>query len=196
MALGRYVGDHDRFLDLQQRLAEPLALVGLRISDQGEVATARATATTLDEVAELAGRLHSELNRRGVHPQVLAYCRVELIRHSLFHATFEAVKGLAERLRQLLDSGLDGADLVDHGFSGAKGRQPRLTINRYATESEQSEHRGFANLLKGLFGTFRNPPAHTPRSRLADRRSGRPRHLLDAPYIHRRLDGVAAQARP
>jgi uncharacterized protein (TIGR02391 family) len=39
-----------------------------------------------------------------------------------------------------------------------------VRINAYRTYSETSEHRGFANLLKGLFGTFRNPPAHTPRA--------------------------------
>lgn len=32
-------------------------------------------------------------------PQALLYCREELLRHSTFHAVFEATKGLAERLR-------------------------------------------------------------------------------------------------
>src|SRR5258706_13130144 len=57
----------------------------------------------------------------------------------------------------------DGADLVDQCF-GARSGAPMVRINAYRSDSETSEHRGFANLLKGLFGTFRNPPAHTPRA--------------------------------
>ena len=36
-------------------------------------------------------------------------------------------------------------------------------INSLQTESEKSEQRGFANLLKGTFSMFRNPTAHAPR---------------------------------
>jgi hypothetical protein len=44
-----------------------------------------------------------------------------------------------------------------------------LRINGYQNKSEESEHRSFANLLYGIFGTFRNPPAHP----LGQLRSGR-----------------------
>ncbi len=33
-------------------------------------------------------------------------------------------------------------------------------INDYSTASEKSFHSGFANLLRGLHGNFRNPAAH------------------------------------
>jgi uncharacterized protein (TIGR02391 family) len=64
-------------------------------------------------VARLAGGLRTELARRGVHPEVLRYCEEELLRKSLFHAVFEAAKGVSERLRQMSGLSGDGAGLVD-----------------------------------------------------------------------------------
>jgi uncharacterized protein (TIGR02391 family) len=163
MAPGRYLQEQRRFYALRDGLSEALSLVGMRVNDQGKVARMEARATTLDEVARLAGRLRTELVRRGVHPEVLCYCEEELLRKSLFHAVFEATKGVSERLRQMTGISGDGAGLVDQCFGGGSG-VPVVRINGYRTESEISEHRGFANLLRGIFGTFRNPPAHTPRA--------------------------------
>jgi uncharacterized protein (TIGR02391 family) len=163
MAPGRFLQDERRFEALRDGLTEALSLVGLRVNDQGKVARAAATATTLDEVARMAGRLRTELLRRGVHPEVLRYCEEELLRRSLFHAVFEATKGVSERLRQMSGFASDGAGLVDQCFGAGTGT-PVVRINAYQTVSEISEHRGFANLVKGIFGTFRNPPAHTPRA--------------------------------
>jgi len=86
----------------------------------------------------------------------------------MFHAVFEAAKGVSERLRHLSGSTLDGAELVDHCFSAKAGipivRINSFRINSFRTDSEASEHRGFASLLRGVFGAFRNPPAHAPRA--------------------------------
>jgi hypothetical protein len=79
MEPSRYVSDPGRFSALRDSLSEALALVGLRITEEGKVGTAK-RAVTLDEVAKLAGRLHTELTRRGVHKEVLAYCNEELTR--------------------------------------------------------------------------------------------------------------------
>ena len=37
------------------------------------------------------------------------------------------------------------------------GSDPPLWLNASVTDTEKTEQRGFANLLIGLFGTFRNP---------------------------------------
>lgn len=167
--------------------------MGLKIIEDGRVGKAP-RATTLDDVARLAGRLHTELTRRGVHKEVLAYCSEELVRQSLFHAVFEAVKGLGARLRSLSGSGLDGSDLVNHCFGGRSG-QPVIRINAYASATDQSEHKGFANLLHGIFGTFRNPPAHAARA--AAEWTISEADALDLfsmlSFIHRRLDHATAQ---
>ncbi len=147
--------------NLQDGLTERLSLLGLEVREDGKVGKTRRTATTVDEAVRLAGRLRTELVSRGTHPEVLRYCEEELVRRSIFHAVFEATKGLAARLRQLSGSTLDGSELVNHCFGPKGGTTPVLRINGHQTMSEQSEHRGFANLLHGIFGTFRNLPAHT-----------------------------------
>lgn len=197
MAPGRFLQDQRRFDALRDGLTEALSLVGLRVTDQGKVARAAGTATTLDEVARLAGRLRTELDRRGVHPEVLRYCEEELLRKSLFHAVFEATKGVSGRLRQMSGFTTDGAALVDQCF-GASSGTPVVRINAYQAESEVSEHRGFANLVKGIFGTFRNPPAHTPRA--AAGWVVTEQDALDLfsmlSLVHRRLDVANVQAGP
>jgi uncharacterized protein (TIGR02391 family) len=188
MAPARHLQDPNRFHELQQGLSESLSLVGLGINDKGQV-TQAARADTLYEVAELAGQLRGEMMRRKVHPEALAYCREELLRSSIFHAVFEATKGLAERLRQMSGSELDGAELVDACFGGKQG-VPVICINGYETESETSEHRGFANLLKGVFGTFRNPTAHAPRTAWVVTEADALDLFSTLSYLHRRLDNA------
>lgn len=100
MEPSRFASDPGRFSALRDSLAEALALLGLGVTEEGKVGRAP-RAATLDEVSKLAGRLQTELIRRGVHQQVLTYCSEELVRKSLFHAVFEAVKGLGARLRTL-----------------------------------------------------------------------------------------------
>ncbi|OPC76466.1 TIGR02391 family protein [Embleya scabrispora] len=196
MAPGRHVQDGTRFHALRDAVNEPLALMALRVNEEGRVARATG-ARTLDDVARLAGRLRTELTRRGVHPEVVRYCEEEILRKSLFHAVFEATKGVAERLRSLSVSSLDGADLVDHCF-GTKSPPPVVRINTFVTETDVSEHKGFANLLKGIFGTFRNPPAHTPRA--AARWDITEPDALDLfgtlSFTHRRLDKATVTLRP
>jgi uncharacterized protein (TIGR02391 family) len=54
--------------------------------------------------------------------------------------------------------------------------------------SEQSEQKGFANLLKGVFGTFRNVLAHAPKISWAFNRIDAMDALTILSYTHRRLD--------
>lgn len=190
MAPARHVQDRARFDALRDALSEVLSFVGLKVNDEGRVAKAPA-ATTLDEVARLAGRLQNELKRRGVHQQVIHYCEEEILRKSIFHAVFEATKGVAERLRDLSGSTLDGADLVDHCFS-TRVSPPVIRINDFRTETQVSEHKGFATMLKGVFGTFRNPPAHAARAAggwtIAEPDALDLFSLLS--YLHRKLDAA------
>lgn len=191
MAPGLHFSNLVRRQNLQDGLNERLSLMGLKVLDDGRVAKASQTAATVDEAIRIVGRLKTELVRRGTHPEVLRYCEEELVRQSTFHAVFEAAKGLAARLRQLSGSTLDGSDLVNHCF-GAKSGTPVVRINDFRTESDESEHRGFANLLRGIFGTFRNPPAHAPRA--SQEWSISETDALDLfsmlSYVHRRLDGA------
>jgi conserved hypothetical protein TIGR02391 len=90
----------------------------------------------------------------------LKFCRAELLQENYFHAVLEATKSIAWKIREKTGLNSDGAKLIDEAFSG---KSPLLKINNLRTETDISEQKGFVNLAKGLFGTFRNPTAHTPK---------------------------------
>jgi uncharacterized protein (TIGR02391 family) len=48
----------------------------------------------------------------------------------------------------------------------AEAAPPVLALNSLAIPTEQSEQKGFARLLIGLVGLYRNPVAHDPRTQL------------------------------
>jgi uncharacterized protein (TIGR02391 family) len=57
----------------------------------------------------------------------------------------------------------DGAALIDATLSLGKSGVPIIAINNLASQTDRDEQTGFANLIKGLAGMFRNPVAHDPR---------------------------------
>jgi uncharacterized protein (TIGR02391 family) len=140
-------------------------------------------AATLDEAQQRADDLHAELARRSVHPDVLRLCRAELMQQNYFHAVLEACKSVADKLRDLTGLHGDGTALVDATCSLSSG--PRVAFNSLTTEWERSEQTGLATLMKGLFGTFRNPTAHAPRVRWATSKAD-PRH------VHARVHAASA----
>src|SRR3546814_4172331 len=77
-----------------------------------------------------------------------------------FHAVLEAVKGVAERLREMSGLGMDGAELINRVFSV---KSPIIALNSLATDTEQSEQKGIPNMFLGVFGAIRNPLANAPK---------------------------------
>ena len=188
----RFIGNAVGFAAFRDRLNEVLAFSGFHLGEDGKL-QAGTQARTLDEAQERAGRLRSELTRRKVHPDVLQFCRAELLQNNYFHAVFEATKSVAQKLRQRTGLTSDGADLVDRAFAvGA----PLLAINTLRTETEQSEQKGFGNLVKGVFGTFRNVTAHTPKITWSISEQDALDLLSLVSYIHRRIDTAANVSRP
>lgn len=101
----------------------------------------------------------------------------------------------AAKLRVLARLTSDGADLVaDLVKEALLGSDPLRRLNAYVTDTEKGEQRGFANLLIGLFGTFRNPVAHAARVEWLMPEADALDLLSPASYDHRRLR--AARARP
>ena len=86
----------------------------------------------------------------------------------------------------------DGVQLVDKALAGDI---PLLAINALSSESERSEQRGFANLVRGIFGMFRNPTAHTARIHWMMNKKDAEDLLSVVSLIHRRLDNAQPSAR-
>ncbi|HEX4108122.1 MAG TPA: TIGR02391 family protein [Solirubrobacteraceae bacterium] len=176
----------------QHRVAvsERLLLSGYTVREDGRVG--RATrATTLSEAQQRADELRAELQRRAVHADVLHFCRAELLQQNYFHAVLEAAKSVADKLRELSGEQGDGTSLVDKVCSMSSG--PVIAFNALETDWERSEQTGLAMLLKGLFGTFRNPTAHVPKVRWATTRQDALDVLTLASMLHRRLDAATVK---
>lgn len=171
---------------------ERLLLSGYRLREDGKVARER-RATTLSEAQQRADALRAELIRREVHPDVLRFCRAELVQQNYFHAVLEASKSVAEKLRNLSGLQGDGAPLVDSACSLSSG--PIVAFNALSSDWERSEQTGLATLMKGMFGTFRNTTAHAPKLLWVTSRSEALDTLTLASMLHRRLDAATARNR-
>ncbi len=180
----RYTATPDQFNWRRDGLNVALAFAGYAVNESGQVVHAT-PATTLQDARARAGRLRSVLESRRTHVEVLKYCEAELLQENYFHAVLEAVKGVAERIRQSSGLGSDGAELINQVFST---KAPLIAINALKSETELSEQKGFASMLVGLFGAIRNPTAHAPKTLWAMPEDDAVDILALVSYIHRKLD--------
>ena len=186
MQPARHLKRPERFEPMRANLNRALAFSGLAVDVGGEL-IATDQVRTLSEAAHRAEELRDDLRRRGVHDDVLRFCRAELVADNYFHAVLEAAKSIADKLRSKTGLTDDGGKLVDAALGGAT---PKLAINALATDSQRSEQSGFVNLIKGTFGMFRNPIAHEARILWAMDKADAEDLLSLASLIHRRLDAA------
>ena len=140
---------------------------------------------TLSEANERAKKLRAGLDSRNTHPEVLKYCKSELLDKNYFHAVLEAVKSIFDRTRALTGLDDDGAKLIDAVFSGDA---PVLIINNHNTQTEKKEQVGFSNLLKGIYGMFRTPLAHEAKISWTIELQDAEDLMSMVSMVHRRLD--------
>lgn len=191
MKPARFSREPHRFEPLRAKLNQALAFAGLVVAESGELQSA-AVAVTLPEAQRRARDLRTDLETRGVHPDVLRFCRAELLADDYFHAVQEAVKSVADKMRSRTGLTDDGGTLVDRVLSGDP---PMLAINARTSVSERSEQSGFANLVKGTFGMFRNTTAHEARIHWPMTKGDAEDLLTLVSLIHRRLDAATMPPR-
>ncbi len=182
-----YTDEPQVFRSRKDRLNAVLALCGMSVGDDGRVRRVR-MASSLDEALERANRLQAALTQRNVHLDVLKYCQAVLLQKNYFHAVFEAMKSITAKIRNLSGLTCDGAQLVERAFGFAKSKMPILAINALDTETLQGEQRGFVSLLKGLYGTIRNPLAHNPKIEWDVNEQDTLDILTMISLVHRKLD--------
>lgn len=184
----RFAANHVLFDTRRDSLNIILAFCGYSLGEDGKLRSRTQPARTLNEAEEAAGRLRSELARRGVHPDITTFCRPELLQENYFHAVFEATKSVADKIREKAEVDGDGSELVDLAFGIGKKGIPLLAFNSLQTETERSEHNGLMQLMKGMFGSFRNVTAHAPKVKWPISEQDALDLLTIASYLHRRLD--------
>ena len=181
-----YARDREKFAWRRSELNVVLSFSGFSVREDGKV-TRTPVETTLKGARARAGALRAALEDRGAHPEILKYCRAELVDENYFHAVLEAIKGVAERIRNLSGLTTDGAELVNTAFSV---KAPILALNSLKTETEISEQKGFGNILVGLFGAVRNPSAHAPKITWPMTEQDALDVLSLVSFVHRKLDGA------
>lgn len=186
MKPARWLGRAVEFDDMRANLNKALAFTGLELGEDGKLHEVE-VARTVAEAEERADRLRGKLKARGVHDDVLRFCRAELLQRNYFHAVLEATKSVADKIRKLSGLAGDGGELVQAAF-GQGQAGPILAINALATDTERTEQRGFVSLLVGLFGTFRNPTAHEARIYWAIDEQDALDILSLVSLVHRKLD--------
>lgn len=159
MKPSRFIGQNDKYEIIRAELNKQLSFIGLFLNEAG-IFNPVTTTKTITEAEQRVNRFKSKLENRNIHPKIYQYCNSELITENYFHSIFEAVKSIAEEIRQRTNLTLDGSELVEKALSI---NNPLIKINSLQTETEQSEQKGFANLIKGVFGMFRNTTAHAPK---------------------------------
>ncbi len=155
----RYINNMKHYESMLRSINTILAFHGLEFRDDGNFHKVKPV-STLSEAENRAKKFKSSVSDRNLHNDLLRFCRAELLQENYFHAVLEATKSVASKVRSMTGLNSDGAQLIDDAFGGS---DPILKINAFKTDTEKSEQRGFTNLAKGLFGTFRNPTAHAPK---------------------------------
>ncbi len=182
-APSRYANNEDNFYKLLEQINLQLAFCGLELLENGKIQEI-VKAETISEAQKKADNLKRKLEQRDAHNMIIQYCKSELLQNNYFHAVFEAMKGLMQRIRIISGSSLDGTKLIEYIFS----KEPVLIINNFQTQSEKDEHAGFCNILKGLCGMFRNTEAHEPKVTWEISEQDALEILSMVSYCHRRLD--------
>ncbi len=183
----RFLESPDRFDDRRQPVNEALAFVGLAVAENGAIRRLEKAASTLSEARARANRFREALRARNVHHLVLSGCASEIADENYFHAVFETTKGLANRMRSVTGLSQDGVTLVDRAL-GRSGGLPLLALNKLANRTDESEHDGYANMLRGLFGAFRNTTTHRPKVVWPISEQDALDMMTTASLLHRRLD--------
>ena len=181
----RFVGDTEGFERMMISLNTVLALAGLAFSEEGRFVPTTPVGT-LREAERRVAELEKRFTHRTLHPEVLKYCREELLDENYYHAVFEAAKGLQQRVRDMTGLTVDGVELVEAALSL---KTPRLVFNGLTSKTDRSEHLGILQLLKGAVQLVRNPAAHVPKV-LANTADDAADFLALISLLHRKLDAA------
>lgn len=187
----RFIGNQEGHEDYRVGVNRALSMIGKAVGPDGKTIEVK-TARTVSEAQLRAAELRETMSGRGSHPDVIRFCRAELIQDNYFHAVLEAVKSMAQKIRDKTQLDGDGADLVTRAFGTS---EPLWVINDYRNEGHKKEQTGFCNLLIGIFGMFRNPLAHEPKIYWEMKREDAEDLLSMLSLIHRRIDSAYMRPR-
>jgi len=175
------------FEKVRSKFNEKLLYEGYEINSNGTISLVT-KATTIPEAKERSQKIKQKIRGYNTHEEIVRFCEEEWLKENYFHAILEITKCIADKLRNISGYISDGSELVDECFGLGKDKKPMLAFNMLVTPSEESEHKGFANFLKGFFSMYRNPKAHNPKIFEDTQVDEMAEALVIASVIYRRLD--------
>lgn len=95
----KYANSRARFDYMRERLNKVLLFSGLMLGEDGKLRRAEPVAT-IPEAERRANQLRERLEERNTHPDVLVFCRAELLQDNYFNAVLEATKSVADRFEK------------------------------------------------------------------------------------------------
>lgn len=182
----KYRDEASKFDERRSALNHVLSFEGLEINKKGIVELS-VKAETIDEARKKANRLKDLLKSRKAHHDIFKYCGDEINAENYFHVVFEATKSIFDKIREKSGLTKDGSKLVDEAFS-FNSKLPILALNKLESETEKSEQKGFMNLIKGVYGAFRNPIGHEVKIKWEMKEEDALDALSLISLIHRKLD--------
>jgi uncharacterized protein (TIGR02391 family) len=183
-----YIQKQEAYEGTLSELNKVLSFCGFNVGKDGKVRTLTSKSTTIDEAKAREAHLRNKLQQRNAHSQVFKFCNSELLQNNYFHAVFEAVKSVSYRIREISGLDGDGQSLAELAFGSQKGSVPIVKINSYDNGTKIGEQFGFLNLIKGLYGSFRNPLAHEAKIEWEMSEDDALDVMSLISLIHRRLD--------
>lgn len=120
-------------------------------------------AKTVEEAKGRAIKIKQKVHGLSIHSDIVPFCEEEYLKENYFHAILEITKSVSEKLRAKSGYNSDGSELVDACFGLGNDKKPMLAFNTLKSVSEESEHKGYSNFIKGFFSMYRNPTAHSPK---------------------------------
>jgi len=187
----RFADEPERFELIRLNVNRALALAGLTVSEEGKLEAMKAAAK-FSEAGRRARELRADLTYRGAHPEVMRFCQQELLADNYFPVVLEAVRGIADKIRHRAGLTDGDFDLVDRAFGG---NPPLLAVNGLANASQTSEQKGFANLVGGILGMFRDPASNEATAHWHMTKQDAEDLLGLISLIHRRIDAATVPRR-
>lgn len=184
MEPSRGLADSERYNWMKFELNRVLMFVGIEIRDDGRFYSVE-RAQSLSEVQRRTKELREKMVGYGAHPKVLRCCCDELLAKDYFHAVQEAAKSLCDRVREMANLSLDGAELFQTAFSI---KNPHIAYNSLRTVSEQNQQNGLKEMLCGVIYMVRNVTAHELRIRWDVNEKDAVDILAQISYLHKLLD--------
>jgi len=175
------------FEKARTKFNEKLLYEGLEINKDGSISVVDKV-STISEAKERSQKIKQKIRGYNTHDEIVKFCEEEWLKENYFHAILEITKCIADKLRGISGYTSDGSELVDECFGLGKDKKPMLAFNALQNPSEESEHKGFANFLKGFFSMYRNPKAHNPKIFENTELDEMTEALIVASIIYRRLD--------